>query len=166
MTFAIITPPVDTPAPPPETPTIDIPVKILNADEWASIGTKHIQAAFPTKIYDNGAYPYRKITCYPVPTQAQVMKLWLWEPLINFNDLDAEIDLPKGYERALRFNLAIEIAAEFGKTIPDQIKNIAKQSKANIKRLNSVPQVTVGDTSIAGTGKGYFNWLIGDSIPN
>jgi hypothetical protein len=116
---------------------LDLPVALLSDDQYAAISLKDQTNNWPSALYDNGDYPNRKITVWPVPTRACVLTLWLWQPLVSTLDLDAEIQLPPGYERALKFNLAIELAAEFGKTIPPQVQYIAQESLAKIRRLNA-----------------------------
>ncbi len=78
-------------------------------------------------------------------------------------NLDSPIDFPPGYERAFRYNLALELAPEFGKT-PDPIV-VARADKAleEIKNLNSVPQYIRGDGGMSRSGRNrYFNWITGN----
>lgn len=146
--------------------TLDIPLEMLNDAQYAAINVKMTPSTFPTKIYDNGDFPLRKIYVWPVPTEVHPIILWLWAPLSNKSYLDAELNLPQGYERALKFNLAVELSAEFGKTLPEQIYTIANEAKAVIKRLNSGPQVIMGDIALVQSGTGIYNWITGFSTPN
>ena len=75
------------------------------------------------------------------------------------------MQFPRGYERALRYALAVELAPEFGKDVPDTVRKISRASKAVIKRLNSMPQIMQGDAAIASSKNTYFNWVTGDTIP-
>lgn len=43
---------------------------------------------------------------------------------------------PPGYIRAFRFNLACELAPEFGVEPPPQVKRVAIASKSNLRRIN------------------------------
>lgn len=146
--------------------TIDIPVELLNDAQYASIPSKAITSTYPVKLYDNGDFPLRRITVWPIPNQESVMVLWLWQPLANKDTLDVELNLPKGYERALRFGLAVELAPEFGKEVPENVFKIASEAKAMLKRLNSGPQVMVGDIALTRPGASINNYLIGYTIPN
>lgn len=143
---------------------VEIAVQKLTADQYSAIGLKNTTSTFPFKFYDNEDYPQRTISVWPVPTLCHAVKLWLWQPLINATDLDTDIVFPQGYERALRFALAVELAAEFGKEVPPNVRNIAKMSKGVVKRLNAVPQILKGD--IALTTRKSFNVITGDTIPN
>lgn len=164
------------PVPPPDGPgqtiitenqqTTDIPMEILNDAQYASINVKMTPSTFPVKFYDNGNYPCRTLSMWPVPTQQNAVVLWLWEPLINKDSLDEQLAMPKGYERALMFNLAVEIAPDFGKEVPPQVMDTARLAKGVIKRLNDGQQIMVGDIALAQTGAGLFNWQIGTTVPN
>lgn len=146
--------------------TLDIPLEMLNDAQYAAINVKMTPSTFPTKIYDNGDFPLRKVYVWPVPTEVHPIILWLWAPLSNKSNLDMPLNLPQGYERALKFNLAVELSAEFGKTLPEQIYTIANEAKAVIKRLNSGPQVIMGDIALVQSGTGIYNWITGFSTPN
>ena len=144
---------------------VELPVQKLTADQYGAIGTKNITAAFPYKFYENGNYPLRTVTVWPIPNRCHKVKLWLWQPLINAVDLDTDMQFPQGYERALRFALAVELAAEFGKEVPANVRSIAKMAKATVKRLNSTPQILKGDIAIASDQNNMFNYITGDTIP-
>lgn len=119
--------------------TNDFPITIVDVGDWANIAMKDVVVGFQTKMYDNGDYPLRTLSFWPVPATNAVITLWLWQPLINTNDLDAEVIFPPGYERAIKFNLAVELAAEFGKSLTQEMMTAAGDSWAKIKRLNSRP---------------------------
>jgi hypothetical protein len=144
---------------------IDMPITLANDAQWASIAVKSVQTTFPTVLYDNGNYPLRTISLWPIPVDTQEITLWLWQPLLNFANLDQEITLPPGYERAIRFSLAVEIAPEFGKTLGDDIIAKAIKAKAELKSLNAVPQYQNFDQSLQGKRTSYFNWLTGNFVP-
>ena len=128
------------------------------------IPVKNTASTFPLKFYDNGNYPLRTVTVWPIPLRSNICQLWLWQPLVEADTLDDVLLFPKGYERALRFALAIELSAEFGKEPDDSVRRIARTSKATIKRLNITPQYMRNDIAIASKQPGYFNYVIGDTV--
>lgn len=145
---------------------IDIPMERLTWEQYSSIGVKNVQSMFPTKFYDDGNNPLRTVYVWPVPLTIQTARLWLWQPLIDPSSIDDPVNFPKGYERALRFALAVELAPEFGKAVPDTVRKIARTSKSTIKRLNSNPQIMRGDIAIASNRPSLFNYITGDTIPS
>lgn len=141
---------------------LDIMMQKLTDEQYAGIAVKNTSSTFPFAYYDNGNYPLRTITLFPVPSSGYVI-LWLWQKLIDLDDLDADVDYPPGYERAFRFNLAVELAAEFGKSIPEQVMAVAIASKNELERLNSVPRYLKGDGGMSRSGRNrYFNWITGN----
>lgn len=127
---------------------LDIPMKTLTDKEYGDISIKNMGSNFPWAIYDNGNYPLRTVTVFPIPsTQCQIV-FWLWQPLVNLDNIDEVVTYPPGYERAFRFNLAVEIAPEFGKECPAQVVATAKVSKDELKRMNHIPVFMKGPGAI------------------
>lgn len=143
----------------------DIPMEKLTFEQYSSIGVKQTVSQLPLKYYDDGNFPLRGVTVWPVPAATRTVVAWLWQPLIDPTSLDQQLEFPKGYERALRFALAMELAPEFGKAVPEEILKIARNSKGIIKRLNSTPQIMRGDSYIASSRISLFNYITGDTIP-
>lgn len=138
--------PLALPDPIPDTPATyevrsvyETPVDILNIQEWSEIQNKLLQSQYVQKIYASGDSPLEVINVYPVPSVASALVLYTQKPLIDYDSLVTVIELPPGYERAIKYNLACEIAPEFGRQVPVKVEEIAIQSKANIKRKNSKP---------------------------
>lgn len=144
--------------------TADLPIAIANDSQWASIPVKQLQTVFPTILYDDGNYPLRNIYLYPIPNTTQVIALWLWQPLDNFTNLDDPIEFPPGYERALIYNMACELAPEFGKSVPEDVLETAMDSKMALAAVNSDPQMMGSDRSL-GAINTPWNWIYGDQIP-
>ena len=85
------------------------------------------------------------------------------EVLFVSGNLDTPIDFPPGYERFFRYNLAVELAPEFGKTPSDLVLANARQSKLEIESLNSTPVYTRGDGGMSRSGRNrFFNWITGN----
>lgn len=143
---------------------VDIPIALCNDSQYASIAVKNTPSSFPFAIYDNGNYPLRTISTWPVPTVATGIRLWLRQPLIDFINLDSPTVYPPGYERLFRFNLAVELAAEFGKMIDQSIVAIAAQAKYDIARTNTVPQYMSGNAGLTGK-RTNWNWITGNFVP-
>lgn len=85
--------------------------------------------------------------------------LYSWKPFSSFASVNDEIELPPGYERALRYNLAVELYPEYGKEPPASIYSAAQESKAAIKRMNIKPSYLVTDPFFT---RRPFNILTGD----
>jgi hypothetical protein len=63
------------------------------------------------------------------------------QPLTEPAALDTNLTFPPGYLRAFRYNLACELAPEFGVEPSPQVRRIAMYSKRNLKRINNPDDV-------------------------
>ena len=74
-----------------------------------------------------------------LPQSEKIMPLPVVLPFtfVGETDLSGELYLPPGYERAIIFNLAIEICAEYGVEPATSVLRVASTSKKLIKRSNS-----------------------------
>lgn len=124
------------PLPVPNANTVFLPIQQLSDEEYSSIRLRWMSNQWPTAVYDNGNFPIRTLAFWPVPQSVQGVELWCWEPLDVYGNLDEELDLPPGYERYLRYALAIELAAEFGKTVSPAVQAVAQEAEANLRRMN------------------------------
>ncbi len=118
------------------------PVELISDEEYAALVVRDLPMQWPTKVYDNGQFPTRELTFWPTPTQNNFVELWLWEALTNDADLDAELTFPPGYERYLKYKLAVELAPEFGKEPSPELKYLLKQAETAVKALNQKIPVT------------------------
>ena len=146
--------------------TLDIPLEKLTSMQYSAVALKNMQSTYPTKFYDNGAYPLRTVSVWPVPMNTNPVTVWSWEPLTDPENLDTPLNFPKGYERALRFSLAVELAPEFGKSVASEVTSIADASKATMRRLNSKSSILVGDLAIAVAQPGPYNYNLASTTPN
>jgi hypothetical protein len=132
--------------------SLDQPVKILSASEYAALPDKTAQADYPTSLYDDGGYPQRTITLYPVPAAAHKLVLYTKRALTEISTLDTSVSLPPGYDDAIVFNLAMRLAPEYGRTVPDAVAVLATEAKASVKRGNRRPSYLRVDLAIQGIG--------------
>jgi hypothetical protein len=140
---------------------IETPVEIFTKEQFASISLKTLTSNDPQYIYPTGSYPLETVHVWPVPTEANNLVLYSWKPLATLANLSTEFSLPPGYGRALKYNLALELAPEYGRAVPELVAMIAAESKANIKRMNSKPNYLLVDKSLISNGSG-FNWMTGE----
>lgn len=119
---------------------IDHPVDVFSAKEYREISSKTTQSR-PTELYYKPSYPKGTIYLYPVPETVETLYLESLKPLTEFSSLTTDVNLPGPYKRALKWNLAVELAPEFEATVSDVVAVRAQESKGVIKRLNAANQV-------------------------
>lgn len=116
----------------------DWPVQPVAFDTWLSVRQKTLSSSYSDFLYYDETHPTGVIYFYPVPnTAGSTITLYTRSPLDNFNNTTEEIILPKGYARALKYNLAVELSSEYGKPIDKTAITIARESKAILKRTNT-----------------------------
>lgn len=147
-----------------ESANFEIPVKMLNSKQWSQILDKTVTSTLPTRFYVEPNNPLITINLFPVPSAVKTLVINSQKPLTNFSNLSTSETLPPGYTRALKYNLALELAPEYGvQPLPD-VYRIARESKANIERNNITPHYLGMDEGLIGMGRGKtFNWLTGES---
>lgn len=141
--------------------TVEHPLKMLSLSEWVNIRDKDTQSSIPHSIYEDGGFPLRTVHLYPAPSVAHDLNLYTSRPLTQLTTLDTSLSLPPGYERMLRYNLAIDLAPEYGRSVSAEIAKAASESKDAIKRTNYKPSYLRCDEALL--GRGSFNILTGDS---
>lgn len=77
------------------------------------------------------------MTVYPKPTRELEWHFISVQELDKPATLNTELFFPPGYLRAFKYNLACEIANEFGVEPPQTVQRIAMTSKRNLKRINN-----------------------------
>ena len=116
-------------------------IKIINEQQYNGIAVKNTTSTYPQVLYVNMGYPDITMTVYPVPTSPLEWHIVSVEELSQPAVLATTLSFPPGYLRCFRFNLACELAAEFGVEPSPQVSRIAMTSKRNIKRINNPDDV-------------------------
>ena len=89
------------------------------------------------------------------------MHLWTDTILSDFATVTQAVSLPQGYARAIKKNLALELATEYGKTVPALLVKQAIESKASIRALNAIPTFEAFyDTDIVRTRRTDAGWIM------
>ena len=112
-------------------------IKLINNQQYNNIAVKTVRSTYPQLMWVNMTYPDVEIYIYPVPTKVLEFHFVSVQPLTQPAALDTVLAFPPGYLRAFRYNLACELAAEFGVEPSPQVQRIAMYSKRNLKRINN-----------------------------
>ena len=134
---------------------ISFGIKIINQQQYDGIAVKTVTSTYPQVIWINMDYPNIDMYIYPVPTK--VLE-WHFISVTELNQpatLATTLAFPPGYLRAFRYNLACEIAAEFGVEPSPQVLRIAMASKRTLKRINNPDDIMAMPYSIVGTRQRY-----------
>jgi hypothetical protein len=130
-------------------------IKIINQQQYNGIAVKTVTSTYPQVLWVNMTYPDIELYVYPVPLRPLEWHFVSVEELTQPATLATTLSFPPGYLRAFRFNLACEIAAEFGVEPSPQVKRIAMTSKRNIKRINNPDDVMAMPYGIVASRQRY-----------
>jgi hypothetical protein len=136
-------------------------VRIINQQQYDGIAVKTVTSTYPQIIWVNMTYPDIEMYVYPVPTRVVEWHFISVEELIKPASLTTTISFPPGYLRAFRYNLAMELAPEFGVEPSPQVQRIAMTSKRNLKRINNPDDVMSMPYAIVATRQ-RFNVYAGN----
>lgn len=136
-------------------------IKFINQQQYDGIAVKTVTSTYPQVIFVNMTYPDIEMFVYPRPTRALEWHFISVEELSRPATLATELHFPPGYLRAFRYNLACEIAPEFGMEPSPQVKRIAMASKRNLKRINNPDDIMSMPYSLVATRQ-RFNVYAGN----
>jgi len=111
-------------------------VKLINQQQYDGIAFKTVTSTYPQVMWVNNTFPDMTMTIYPVPIKALEWHIISVEQLKEVDSVATDMTFPPGYLRAFRYNLAMELAPEFGVEPSQQVQRIAMTSKRDLKRIN------------------------------
>lgn len=140
------------------------PIPVLSTSEYNAMNNLGEPSAFPMRgvYYDkwfDANITYGVIYLVETPSVAG-LRLALYQAMdsaaANIQDLSTTLyNLPPGYARALKYNLAKELSDDYPGSWTAALEMKALESKASIKRLNEVPGVLRCDPFWTNRGFGY-----------
>jgi hypothetical protein len=136
-------------------------VKLINQQQYNGIAVKTVTSTFPQVMFVNMTYPDVDLFIYPRPTRLLEWHFVSVQELTQPATLSTDILFPPGYLRAFTYNLACEIAPEFGVEPSPQVQRIAMYSKRNLKRINNPDDVMSMPYAIVATRQ-RFNVYAGN----
>jgi hypothetical protein len=136
-------------------------IKFINQQQYNGIAVKTVTSTYPQVIFVNMGFPNVTMSIYPRPTRDLEWHFVSVQELSNPATLATDLFFPPGYLRAFTYNLAMEIAPEFGVEPSPQVQRIAMTSKRNLKRINNPDDVMSMPYAIVATRQ-RFNIYAGN----
>jgi hypothetical protein len=117
---------------------IDSQLEIVDSAGWESTPEKAAQSVYVRRLFCDYGYPSASVYIAPIPRLGGQLEMWIYVPLAQFTSLAQVIDIPPGYEIAVRYNFAMALLPEYPRsqvdpTLPTQ----AQMYKASIVQLNA-----------------------------
>jgi hypothetical protein len=122
---------------------VDSALEIVDSAGWEAIPVpeKAMQSIFIRKLYCDYLYPNSTVYIWPTPRLSGSLELWIYAVMTQFANLTDTITLPEGYEAGLRWNLALNLAPEYGRPVDPSVAQLAQNFKASLVQLNSSNQM-------------------------
>jgi hypothetical protein len=136
-------------------------IRFINQQQYNGIAFKTVTSTYPQVMWVNPNNPDIEMTIYPVPTKSLEFHFVSAEALTQPATLATSLSFPPGYLRAFAYNLACEIAPEFGVEPSAQVQRIAMTSKRNLKRINDTGDLMALPYSLTGNRQ-RFNIFAGN----
>lgn len=139
----------------------DSGVDVVNRDIYNSKGDKNTSGIPSLVFYDPGATQNANasgtVYVYPKPDANYTLYLEMEQPFTSLANLNANITFPSGYKRAIIYNLAIEIAPEYGVAASAELVKIASDSKRLIETINIANKEQSAGIAFPGQLSGGYN---------
>lgn len=123
---------------------ISYPITMVNQEQYNSISLKSATGPFPSVMYSElrspvslNTAPVLTMNIYPVPDRQLSFNLVVTQVLEKLESVNDSLNLLSGYDRCCKYNLACEIAPEYGVEPSATVRRIAMISKRNLKRINN-----------------------------
>ena len=136
-------------------------IKFINQQQYNGIAVKTVTSTYPQVIWVNMEFPNISMAIYPRPTRDLEWHFVSVQVLAEAASLSTNLYFPPGYMRAFAYNLAMEIAPEFGVEPSPQVSRIAMTSKRDLKRINNPDDVMSMPYAIVATRQ-RFNIFAGN----
>lgn len=124
------------------------PVEIISQEQYNGISLKAISSPLVERVMYVNSFPLGVLTCFPIPSEAVTLNMVVARQLAGPLTLSSTIAMPPGYQKALRYNLAVDLWPEYTNSTTDieSVKDIAKKAFGRVKVSNQVDQpATFGD---------------------
>ncbi len=136
---------------------LELPIEMLSDKAWAAIPVKNISSTIPLKLYADGAFPFNNLSFWPIPTVPIQVNLYCWHGNLKALTLKDNIAVPPGYMKTMIYCLAVDLAPQFGVTVPQEVVVQAINGRAKIKTMNQPELKLRIDPAISGRG-GHYDW--------
>lgn len=140
---------------------VDYPLMVVTDSEYENIRFKTTQGAQPYCINysKSAAANVGNIRLYPVPTGGYELHLLSEKQITEIASLNTEVFLPQaGSNRALKSNLALDLAPTYGVQPAPRVTEMAKDSLGAIKRESARQRPLTYEPSSGGIRNIYTGW--------
>lgn len=117
---------------------VDEPLRIISQHEYNDLGLKSVDGE-PSALYYDAGFPLGTIYLNPRPQSARELHIAAWEPMGAVDNAADDLSLPAEYAHALKFNLSVVAAPEYGREPSAFLVGEALRSKRVAQQLRAQP---------------------------
>ena len=135
----------------------DYDLEIIGEARYRSLSRNSLSTP-PAYLYYNPAYPLGVL--YPWPVGGSSMVIDSLKALTDPTSLTSSVAFPTSYDAAIKWNLAVELAPEFGKEPSQTVLRRAHKSKKAIESKNAAMQLNEANLDlkyISRVGSGNYS---------
>jgi len=115
---------------------VDYRVAQWTYDQYLAATVKADSALYPQRYAYINHYPNGQLFLWPTPAQAITLNIDYFEQIASVTSLATVMALPPGYVRALQWELAAELAPDYGVQLNETQAIGIRSSKALLKKSN------------------------------
>ena len=117
---------------------IDSQLELVDSVGWEATPEKQATTVYVRKLFCDYGFPVANAYLAPIPRLSGQLEMWVYVPMPQFASVAQVVDLPPGYEIALRYNFAVALLPEYPREAVDPtLVSQAQNYKASIVQLNA-----------------------------
>lgn len=125
-------------------PPTTAPVAVVSLAEFHALRVPLPQSGAVQCVAYAANLPLGELWVWPVPREPTTLTLYPWQVLRSWDDFDAEVLLPPGYERFLKPATAVDLAPYYDKQPSETVVAMRSEAKNNVKTVNvTIPLLDV-----------------------
>jgi len=125
--------------------TIEYPVSLVTFDQYSLLSNRSFQGQYPNAVWVKKSDLETHLNFYPVPSVNIAIAVYFKTSFVPPTGLDDVLAFQKGVTRALKYELARELAIEYGKPADGRIEKMADQLKRNLRAYNAQELKSISD---------------------
>jgi hypothetical protein len=112
----------------------DFPVKIITEGEFRSIRMSADSSGTVEMLWYSPEYPLGKL--YPFPLGGSTLYVDIMIALSDPSAITSDVEFPEEYDDAIKWNLAVRLAPEYGKEPSPTVQNLAFSTLSAVESRN------------------------------
>lgn len=145
------------------TPARRHPVRVLTREQYADIATRDdTGGSLVTAIWIDEDFPNATLRTYPKPGAAHQLEIHTEDEWAAFSALSDAFTAPDGWERAVGWKLAEELALPFGVVWSPQHDKLAREAMAHVQQpRQKSPRIRTDNDLVSRSGITHDQFLAG-----